>query len=92
MADPSDLCLVSIPNTLQQDISHLLNLVQTYAVPDEDESLFMKNTCNIFKQIVSLPTNLYDQKILRQLQEAYHTIKTLTSELEDANASVSYWR
>jgi hypothetical protein len=42
MSDPSDSRPVSMPNNLHQEISGLLNLTQTYAVPDEDESFFMK--------------------------------------------------
>jgi hypothetical protein len=74
---------------LHTEITRLLHLAQTYAVTDEDELLFMKNTIKVFTEVLSLPLHTNDQNTVNQLREAYHTIENIKSELEDANASVN---
>jgi hypothetical protein len=48
MFNSLDSSPISILNTLQQEISQLLNLTQSSAIVDEEESLFIKNTCYVF--------------------------------------------
>jgi hypothetical protein len=43
------------------EITRLLNLAQTYAAPDKDESLAMKNTGRVFTKVLALPTHIHNQ-------------------------------